>query len=219
MNRFTNCFSCKIAATTLCLLLSAFIQTSGLPAQQTGREQASTGQTGVERDDVAAAAAFESIMPVLHHPRCMNCHSRGDYPRQGDDSHRHKMEVRRGPHGDGVTAVKCSTCHQDHNLVGVHMPPGAPDWHLPSPEMPMIWEGLSDRQLCELMKDPKQNGNRTVEQIVEHMNTPLVLWGWNPGEGRSPVPMAQGEFEAQVKQWASKGAACPAQTTAGKVTR
>jgi hypothetical protein len=26
------------------------------------------------------------------------------------------------------------------------MPPGAPDWHLPPPETPMIWEGLSDSQ-------------------------------------------------------------------------
>jgi hypothetical protein len=24
-------------------------------------------------------------------------------------------------------------------------------------------------------KDPKQNGQRTVQQIVEHMSTPLVL--------------------------------------------
>jgi hypothetical protein len=41
------------------------------------------------------------------------------------------------------------------------------------------------------------------------MNTPLVLWGWNPGEGRTPVPMPQKEFLAKVKEWAGKGAACP----------
>ena len=163
-----------------------------------------------QRDDAAAAAAFEAIMPVLRHPRCMNCHSSGDFPRQGDDSRRHTMEIRRGPEGDGVNAVKCSTCHQDHNLPGLHMPPGAPEWHLPSPAMPMIWEGLSDRQLCELFKDPRQNGNRTVGQIVEHMQTPLVLWGWTPGEGRTPVPMLQKDFLAKVREWAAKGAACPA---------
>jgi hypothetical protein len=50
----------------------------------------------------------------------------------------------------------------------------------------MIWEGLSDRQLCELLKDSTRNGHRTAEQIVEHMNTPLVLWGWAPGDGRTP---------------------------------
>jgi len=47
----------------------------------------------------ASAAAFEAMLPVLHHPRCMNCHSAGDFPRQGDDSHPHAMNVRRGPKG------------------------------------------------------------------------------------------------------------------------
>jgi len=156
-----------------------------------------------------SAAAFEAIVPVLRHPRCINCHSTGDFPRAGDDREVHPMQVRRGPHGDGANAVKCNTCHQDHNLPGVHTPPGAPGWHLPDPKNPMIWEGLSSRQLCELFKDPNQNGHRTVQQIVEHMMTPLVLWGWSPGEGRVPVPMPQGEFIAKVKEWAGKGAACP----------
>ncbi len=161
------------------------------------------------RDDAAAAAAFEAIIPVLHHPRCMNCHSRGDFPRQGDDSHRHTMDVRRGPDGDGIAAVKCSSCHQEHNLEGAHMPPGTPEWHLPPPGMPMIWEGRTDGELCELFKDPTQNGGRDVDGIVEHMSTPLVLWGWHPGDGRTPVPMPQEEFLARVKEWAAKGAACP----------
>jgi hypothetical protein len=159
--------------------------------------------------DAAAAAAFEAIVPVLRHPRCMNCHSRGDFPRQGDDNHQHLMNIRRGPDGHGANAVRCSTCHQDHNLSGLHTPPGAPDWGLPSPQTPMVWEGLSDSKLCRLLKDPQQNGHRTVEQIVEHMSTPLVLWGWNPGDGRTPIPMPKDEFLAQVKTWASNGAACP----------
>jgi hypothetical protein len=120
------------------------------------------------------------------------------------------MQIRRGPDGKGVNAVSCSTCHQDHNLAGLHMPPGAPDWHLPSPAMPMIWEGLTDHQLCELLKDPQQNGHRTAEQIVEHMHTPLVLWGWVPGEGRTPIPTPQHDFLAKVQEWAARGAACPA---------
>jgi hypothetical protein len=73
----------------------------------------------------------------------------------------------------------------------------------------MIWEGLSDHQLCEVLLDPKQNGNRDAEQIFEHMNTPLVLWGWNPGEGRAPIPMSLEQFLAKVKTWISKGAECP----------
>jgi hypothetical protein len=71
--------------------------------------------------NAASAAAFEAMLPVLHHPRCMNCHSPGDFPRQGDDSHPHAMNVRRGSEGRGVTSQKCSTCHQDHNLAGPHL--------------------------------------------------------------------------------------------------
>ena len=192
------------------LLLGALVLSLGL-VMWASRVEATTDTTA---KDKMASAAFEAMLPVLRHPRCMNCHSAGDFPRQGDDSHPHIMDVRRGPDGQGVNAVKCSTCHQEHNLAGVHMPPGAPEWGLPSPGMPMIWEGLSDRQLCELLKDPKQNGHRTVEQIVEHMHTPLVLWGWSPGDGRTPVPMPQSDFLAKVQEWAAKGAACPAETIA-----
>jgi hypothetical protein len=166
-----------------------------------------------------AAAAFEAIVPVLRNPRCINCHSIGDFPREGDDRHPHSMNVRRGPHGDGVSAVKCSTCHQARNTPGLHTPPGAPGWHLPSPEMPMIWEGLTDRELCELLKDPKRNGQRTVQQIVQHMSTPLVLWGWHPGEGRSPIPMPQSEFLTDMQEWAQKGAGCPIEAGRGDRAR
>ena len=163
------------------------------------------------RDDAAAAAAFESIVPVLRHPRCINCHSSGDFPRQGDDHHPHAMNVRRGPDGKGVTAQKCGTCHQEQNTAGLNMPPGAHEWQLPPANMPMIWEGLTDRQLCELFKDPKQNGNRTeLAQLVEHVQAPLVAWGWNPGEGRTPIPGRHAEFVAKVNQWADAGGACPA---------
>ena len=86
----------------------AFLLTMGAAAEN----------PAAERDDGAAAAAFEVLVPALRNPRCMNCHSTGDYPRQGNDSHRHTMDVRRGPGGDGVNAVKCSSC-QDRNTVGV----------------------------------------------------------------------------------------------------
>ena len=153
---------------------------------------------------------FIAFVPVLRHPRCMNCHSQGNFPRQGDDGHPHAMNVRRGPEGHGVTAEKCSTCHQDHNLNGPHMPPGAPSWGLPPPATPMIWQGLSDGQICRSIKDPKQNKNRNLDQLVEHLTEDkLVMWAWNPGEGRTPVPMAHEEFSSKVKQWQVAGAPCP----------
>ena len=205
MSRRSGSSSILIAA-TLGLILC--VANEG-PAQANPPSAIFTSSATGLRDEAAAARAFESIVPVLRHPRCLNCHSKGDFPHQGDDRLPHSMNIRRGSDGEGVAGIKCSACHQDHNLPGLHVPPGAPDWRLPSPDAPMIWEGLSSRQLCELFKDPKQNGGRTVDQIVEHMSAPLVLWGWNPGEGRQPVPMAQLDFLTHVKEWASKGAACP----------
>ena len=156
-------------------------------------------------------ALFTAFVPVLRHPRCMNCHSQGDFPRQGDDSHPHTMNVRRGQQGHGVTSEKCSTCHQDHNLPGAHLPPGAPDWALPPAKTPMIWQGLTDAQLCEALKDRKQNRNRNLDQLVKHLTEDkLVSWAWNPGEGRNPIPMPHDEFSAKVKQWQAAGAPCPA---------
>ena len=156
-------------------------------------------------------ALFTAFVPVLRNPRCMNCHSQGNFPRQGDDGHPHTMNVQRGPVGFGVTSEKCSTCHQDHNLAGAHLPPGAPGWRLPPPNMPMIWQGLTDAQLCESIKDPKQNRNRNLGQLVEHLTEDkLVMWGWDPGEGRTPIPMPHEEFAAKVKRWQTAGAPCPA---------
>lgn len=163
------------------------------------------------RDDAGAVAAFKSMLAVIRHPRCLNCHSAGDFPRQGDDGHPHAMNVRRGVDGRGVTSQKCGTCHQDGNLAGLNMPPGAPNWHLPPANMSMVWQGLTDRQICEQLKDPPQDGNRSIDQIVEHMSEDkLVGWGWAPGEGRNPLPISREAFSSKAREWASKGAACPA---------
>jgi hypothetical protein len=37
-----------------------------------------------ETDPEASAKLFKSIAQVLRHPRCMNCHTVTDFPRQGD---------------------------------------------------------------------------------------------------------------------------------------
>ena len=64
--------------------------------------------------------------------------------------------------GTGMDPVKCSTCHQDHNLAGLHMPPGAPDWRLAlSRDADDLGRAERTGQLCELLKDPAQNGHRT----------------------------------------------------------
>ena len=39
--------------------------------------------------EAESRAAFLAAYKVFMHPRCMNCHPKGDAPLQGDDSHVH----------------------------------------------------------------------------------------------------------------------------------
>ena len=161
-------------------------------------------------DKGASAAAFAKASRVLLHPRCMNCHPAGDRPLVGDKSQPHPMHVVRGPSGMGKNGLFCQTCHQEKNLQGKELPPGAPEWQLPPADTPMVFEKKTPRQLCEQLKDPARNGSRSPAQVVDHVrDAPLVLWGWHPGEGRTPVPMSHEEFVSLMSEWAQKGAACP----------
>lgn len=192
------------------LLAGALVLSRSIAAAEQPTAPAPILKTAAAGATSDQGALFTAFVPVLRHPRCMNCHSSGDYPRQGDDGHPHAMNVRRGPEGRGVTAEKCSTCHQDHNLVGAHLPPGAPNWGLPPASTPMIWQGLTDSQICQSIKDPKRNKNRNIQQLVEHLTEDkLVMWGWNPGDGRTPVPIPHDEFASKVRAWQAAGAPCP----------
>jgi hypothetical protein len=81
---------------------------------------------------------------------------------------------------------------------------------MPPENMPMVFQGRTPGELCRQLKDPKQNGGRTGEQVIDHIDKdPLVLWGWNPGEGRTVPKMSHKEFSAKMNEWVKKGAACP----------
>jgi hypothetical protein len=161
-------------------------------------------------DAAVSAKAFLEVHRVFTSPRCQNCHPAGDAPLQGDDSHVHLQNVRRGKDGHGVTAMRCETCHQTTNLAGDHMPPGNPKWGLPSPEHKMVFVGRTPAELCRQLKDPKQTGGRSLQQLLEHVaNDELVASGWNPGDGRALPPLSRQDTVAQMKIWIDGGAACP----------
>ena len=161
-------------------------------------------------DAEESRAAFLQVYRVLTSPRCQNCHPAGDAPLQGDDSHVHLQNVKRGKDGHGVYGMRCDTCHQAANLPGAHMPPGNPKWGLPSPEHKMVFAGRSAAAVCAQLKDPKQHGGRTLDAIYDHIaNDDLVGWGWNPGDGRTLPPLSRSETVAQLKIWIAGGAACP----------
>jgi mono/diheme cytochrome c family protein len=163
-----------------------------------------------KQDTDASRAAFLQVYRVLTSPRCQNCHPAGDAPLQGDDSHVHIQNVKRGKDGHGVYGMRCDTCHQARNLPGAHMPPGNPKWSLPSAEQKMVFVGRSPAELCGQIKDRKQNGGRTLAALLDHVaNDDLVGWGWNPGDGRTLPPLTRAETAAQMKIWIEGGAACP----------
>jgi cytochrome c5 len=163
-----------------------------------------------KRDADASRAAFLEVYRVLTSPRCQNCHPAGDAPLQGDDSHVHSQNVKGGKDGHGVYGMRCDTCHQIKNLPGEHMPPGNPKWSVPVPEQKMVFVGRSPAELCQQLKDPKQNGGRTLAMLLDHVaNDDLVGWGWNPGDGRTLPPLSRVETAAQMKVWVEGGAACP----------
>jgi hypothetical protein len=158
--------------------------------------------------------AFETVRTVLQHPRCQNCHIPGDAPLQFDDGRIHAQEVQRGVDGKGAAGLPCTTCHGTANPPeswGAHMPPGAPNWHLPPAERKMVFIGLTSGDLCRRLKDQGQNGGKSLSALVEHVSEDkLVLWGWSPGVGRAAVSVPHDEFVAKFKIWVAAGAPCPA---------
>lgn len=173
---------------------------------------AACGPTAEER--AQAVSAFATVQQVLQHPRCQNCHIPGDAPLQFDDGLAHAQNVIRGPDGKGAPGLPCSTCHGEFNppasYYGPHAPPGAPNWHLPPPEHPMVFIGLSPAELCATLKDRRANGGRDLDALIHHVSEDkLVLWGWSPGGERAPVPVPHEEFVDRFKLWAAAGGPCP----------
>lgn len=154
---------------------------------------------------VTTEAPWRLIASVLKHPRCLNCHPNTQFPRQGDDRHRHQQLVMRGAQNHGVPTLRCSTCHQQANSADGKVP-GSPHWQLAP--LSMAWEGLDDQQLCVAVKDRSKNGNRDLDALLHHMlEDPLVQWAWSPGARLKPT-VDQAEFHAAVKAWAASGGVC-----------
>ena len=163
----------------------------------------------VNKDSIESVKAFMEVYKVLMSPRCMNCHPAGDVPLQGDDSHLHTMFPRRGNDGKGVYAMKCSNCHQPYNIPGLHTPPGHPDWHLPPANMKMVFQGRTPNQLAKQIVNPKLNGNKTLDRLIQHADDGLVLVAWKPGDGRSVPPLSHEAFKKAWITWIKKGAYAP----------
>ncbi|MEO8459732.1 MAG: hypothetical protein ABI451_04320 [Dokdonella sp.] len=187
------------------------------PRSAKGLDQAAntaspTRTTSAQTSD-DAIAAFATVQIVLQHPRCQNCHSPGDAPLQFDAGIAHTQGIARGVDGKGAAGLPCATCHGAANppaSYGLHTPSGAPNWHLPPPEHKMVFIGLPAAELCANLRDPKKNGGKDMTALIKHVDQDgLVLWGWNPGGDRAPVPITHADFVAQFTTWAKAGGPCP----------
>lgn len=191
------------------LLLPVALSASAARPQGEGLKPVSAFASITDKN-ARSAAIFQEMGKVIQHPRCVNCHPRTDRPLQGDAGKPHNPPVVRGPEDKGAAGLECATCHGPRNVAlasGGSMP-GHPLWHVAPASM--AWEGKTLGQICAQIKDRKRNGGKTLAQIVEHnAHDSLVGWGWNPGEGRTPVPGTQAEFGALTKAWVDSGAACP----------
>ena len=153
-------------------------------------------------------ALFVEAGKVIQHPRCLNCHPKGERPMQGEAMRPHQPPVVRGPADTGAVGLPCTTCHgvANHEPSGV---PGHPLWHVAP--VSMAWEGQTLGQICEQLKDRRRNGDKSLAQIHEHMaKDTLVGWGWSPGGKRQPAPGTQERFGELIRAWIDTGAACPA---------
>lgn len=168
-----------------------------------------SNKAGNTSADPSGAANFAKVAEVLRHPRCMNCHTTTEFPRQTDERKPHAMGVLRGSDNAGVIGMRCSTCHADENVDDV---PGAPHWALAP--LAMGWEGLSDAELAAAIKDPVKNGKRSLEDLYRHMaEDPLVAWAWKPGGSRQPPAISHEEFARLVRVWIDAGAPIPSPGT------
>jgi hypothetical protein len=154
----------------------------------------------------AQSPLFAPLFEVLSHPRCMNCHTKTEFPRQGEERRRHDQLVVRGEDNHGAPTLQCSACHQDENVADGEVP-GAPHWALAP--LSMAWEELSPSQLCAALKDTTKNGNRSLEDLFHHMTEDdLVLWAWTPGATRSTPPLSQNAFAEALRSWVNAGGPC-----------
>jgi hypothetical protein len=159
-----------------------------------------------------------------------------DYPRQGDDRHPHYYAVLRGdvaPNGAGMGTpfARCTTCHGIANDIATGIP-GTIDPAAPGPPKPiwalapatMAWESapgvpLPGDELCAQLKDPTRNGNRTLSDLLHHLeNEPLVKWSFNPGtrpngEARTTPPISHAMLIQTFQGWMNDGAPCPPSPT------
>ena len=167
----------------------------------------------VSRDE--GLAAWSRIYEVASHPRCANCHTgESDVPMWSGPSYGktrpHGMNIRAGESRIGVETLPCATCHavsERGNPNPHHAPRVAMDWALAPVEA--HWFGQSSEDICNQLRDPARNGDRTFLELAEHLDHDLILhWAWEPGGDREPAPYSLQEHVNDILAWGVAGMPC-----------
>ncbi|MFK8033751.1 MAG: hypothetical protein AB8B94_06355 [Hyphomicrobiales bacterium] len=163
---------------------------------------------------------WQKFFEVASHPRCANCHVGADNkpmwsgPSYGK-TRAHGMNINAGESRIGAETLTCDTCHT--TLSGVKSsanstPHAAPKvamaWQLAPVEAE--WFGKSSSYICNQLKDPTRNGERTIKDVAVHLDHDLILhWAWNPGGTREPAPYSLQETMDALMKWSAAGTPCP----------
>ena len=163
---------------------------------------------------------WQKFYEVASHPRCSNCHTGADnMPMWSGPSYGktrpHGMNINAGDSRIGAETLFCSTCHTtlaevdpNANRVPHSAPRVAMAWALAPVEAE--WFGKSSSYICNQLKDPDRNGERTIKEVAVHLDHDLILhWAWNPGGDREPAPHSLQETMDALMKWAAAGTPCP----------
>jgi hypothetical protein len=204
----------------LTLSVLCIFSTSGMTAEPVGTNRVindiPAGSVSIEE----GLANWRLFYEVASHPRCSNCHVGADNrpmwsgPSYGK-ARPHGMNVNAGESRIGIEALACSTCHTqlsqpDETANAVpHTPPRvASVWTLAPVEAG--WFGESSAFICNQLKDPERNGNRTIREVAAHLDHDSILhWAFNPGGNREPAPHSLQEAMDALMNWAAAGTPCP----------
>lgn len=156
---------------------------------------------------VRSGALFNEAAKVFRHPRCTNCHTVSDRPRQGDRSRPHQPPVVRGAKGFGIPSLRCASCHLNRNNPAARIP-GGPNWHMPPANM--AFHGRTAAQICRSIKRVAVTRKLPLAALVAHSRKDhLVIWAWRPGKRRQPPPGTHKSFVDLMAAWVATGGHCP----------
>ena len=193
----------------LLILLLSILSVSAIA--ETAVEINPPAEGSVTREE--GLAAWSRIYEVASHPRCSNCHVGSDNipmwsgPSFGEPQ-KHGMHIDANITRIGAGKLMCMSCHFGSTSDTPHSAPGVDAiWQLAPVEAE--WFGKSSDYICNQLRDPERNGDRTYLEIANHLDHDVILhWAWEPGGTREPAPYSLQSHVNDILTWGVAGMPC-----------